>query len=598
VNDLFHELKRRKVVRVAVVYAATAFVILQAADIMLPSLGVPGWALSLIVVLLILGFPIALVLGWALELTPDGVRVTRPESTPSTGPPPSLLSRRAVLVSALLVALGIGLGTGFLLAPGGAPRGVAAGGGPDDLPAPQASLAVLPFSDMSELGDQEYLAQGLAEELLSGLAGIPGLRVAARTSSFALGNAGLPVDEVARRLGVSHVLEGSVRRSGDRLRITAQLVDAETGYRLWSEIFEREAGEVFRIQEEIARAVVDELRVRLGGEGALVATAARVTTPDTYDLYLRGRFLWRTGTRAALEEARLLLDETVARDPDFAPGWAGLADVYNRMANWGYRRPVEVLPSAFAAATRAVELDSLNGAARGTLGHTHRWWTRDRVAAGRELRRALELQPDNAEVREWYGWFLLDEGRTGEAVEQLRTAVALDPYSTSTAFLGHMLLIDGKFEEGLEQFALARLIPGPQGVTGFAEALFLNGRVDEAIRVLEAEAEGADRTTPLSSLGYMYGRAGRTEDARRVLVALRERASDTYVPALNEARVQIGLGDHDEALAALERAWDEGSLPPELNVVRWLEPLRGSPRYAELLRKLGLETGVGVVPAS
>jgi adenylate cyclase len=154
------------------------------------------------------------------------------------------------------------------------------GEGPDDLPAPQASLAVLPFSDMSELGDQEYLAQGLAEELLSGLAGIPGLRVAARTSSFALGEAGLPVDEVARRLGVSHVLEGSVRRSGDRLRITAQLVDAETGYRLWSEIFEREAGEVFRIQEEIARAVVDELRVRLGGEGALVAIAARVTTPD------------------------------------------------------------------------------------------------------------------------------------------------------------------------------------------------------------------------------------------------------------------------------------------------------------------------------
>lgn len=594
--SFLQELKRRKVVRVGAVYAATAFVVLQSAELVLPRLAVPDWAMSLIVVLVLLGFPIALVLGWALELTPEGVRVTRPESTPSTGPPPSLLSRRTVLVSALLVALGIGLGTGFLLAPTGASRGVGVEEVPDDPPAPSASLAVLPFSDMSELGDQEYLAQGLAEELLFGLAGIPGLRVAARTSSFALGAAGIPVDEVARRLGVSHVLEGSVRRSGDRLRITAQLVDAETGYRLWSEIFEREAGEVFRIQEEIARAVVDELRVRLGGEGALVATPARVTTPETYDLYLRGRFLWRTGTRAALEEALLLLDETVARDPGFAPGWAGLADVYNRMANWGYRRPVDVLPSALEAAMRAVELDSLNGAARGTLGHTHRWWTHDRVAAGRELRRALELQPDNAEVREWYGWFLVDEGRTDEAVEQLRRAVALDPYSSSTAFLGSMLLLAGRFEEGLEQFELARLIPGPLGVVGAALALFLNGRVDEAIRILEAEVEVADRTAPLSILGYIYGKAGRTDDARAVLEALRERASGTYVSALQEARVHAGLGDHDAALVALERAWDEGSLPPELNVIREFEPLRGSPRFAELLRKLGLETGVGERP--
>jgi adenylate cyclase len=590
---LLADLKRRRVFRVMAVYGVVGFVVLQAADLLVPVLLLPDWTYRFIGLVLLVGFPIAIALAWAFEITPEGVRRTDPLRTEELA---EIVARprRQRWSAGLLALAGATLlvgGAWFAIANGNDARGRYAGGAAD---AP--SLVVLPFVNMSADEDQEYFSDGLTEELLNALVAVRGLRVAARTSSFAFKGQNVPVDEVARRLNVSHVLEGSVRRSGERLRITAQLISAADGFHLWSQTYDRNVEDVFDVQEEISRAIVLELRGRLGPDVRLATIPTRTTDPETYDVYLRGRFHWRRGTRHDLEEALLHFQRAVARDSMFALAWVGLADTYQRLANWGHVAPRDVLPLASAAVQRAVALDSLLAPARGTYGHTLRWWDHDRIAARRELQRALELQPDFAEAHEWYAWFLADEARTGEAIEHYRRAAALDPYSASAVtFLGLMLLYDGRFDEAVAQLERAAQIPGnPVGRPSRAHALYLSGRVDEAIALLEAAPEPSPLLRGL--LGYLYGMTGRPEDARRLLAGLKVQSQREYVPAMTMARVHVGLDEYDAALDELDHAWRQGSLVPELNVLPEFVPLHGRPRYQALLRKLGLETGRGERP--
>jgi TolB-like protein len=326
--SLFEEIKRRKVFRVAAVYAATAFVVLQAADLALPRLGVPEWAMSLIVVLLALGFPVALVLAWALELTPDGVRVTRNATAGSENPaPPALLGGRTIAVVALLLAVGVGLGAGLLLAPrttvepgnvigpGATPDGAASAAAPD------RSVAVLPFADFSPDGDQEWFSDGLAEEILNALARLPDLRVASRTGSFQFRGHSGDVRAIADGLGVAHILEGSVRRAGDQVRITAQLIRASDDAHLWSQNFDRDATDVIRVQEEIAYEIARTLRTALDPEELARMVAAGTNSIAAHEALLRSRNLWNRA--AELEDFNLLLEahkaveEARSLDPQF-----------------------------------------------------------------------------------------------------------------------------------------------------------------------------------------------------------------------------------------------------------------------------------------
>jgi adenylate cyclase len=588
-GGLLAELKRRKVVRVAAVYAATGFVVIQAAELLAAGLGLPGWVFPTATVLVVLGFPVALVLAWALELTPEGVRITgatTAQGIEGASDAPPLLGRRAALVTVALLLLGTGLGAGWFLKPGTsiAPAALLPGAGAAE---GSVSLAVLPFTDLSPGRDHEWFSDGLTEELLNALSTIRGLRVAARTSTFATRGQNLEIGELAARLNVSHVLEGSVRRSGDRLRVSVQLILAAGGYNLWSQVFDRPLADVFEIQEEISRAIARELRVRLGGE---VQAVARATDPATYDLYLRGLFHWRKGTREDVERAVEQFGAAVERDPGFALAWVGLADAYNRLANWGHRPPREVLPLARAAAQHAVELDSVLAPARATLGHTLRWWDHDRTAAGRELRRALELQPDHVESLEWYAWYLADEGRTGEAVELYRRAGKLDPLSSSAVgMLTNMLVFADRYKEAVTHGEhVARTMANPVGVgsTSYAYALYRIGRGAEAISMLERYPGRRHLLTAM--LGYLYAVSGRPDDARQVLADFRRAAEREYVPAVDLALVHLGLGEHEAALTELERAWEEGSLPPQVNVTPWFEPLREHPRFVALVRNLGL----------
>jgi TolB-like protein len=300
--SLFEEIKRRKVFRVAAVYAATAFVLLQAADLALPRLGVPEWAMSLIVVLLALGFPVALVLAWALELTPDGVRVTRSATAGSENP--ALLGGRTIAVVALLLAVGAGLGAGLILAPRTTPAPAEAGmAALDPGAASDRSIAVLPFADFSPDGDQEWFSEGLAEEILNALARLPDVRVASRTGSFHFRGRSGDVRAIADSLGVAHILEGSVRRAGDQVRITAQLIRASDDAHLWSQNFDRDATDVIRVQEEIAYEIARTLRTALDPEDLAEMVAAGTNSIAAHEALLRSRHLWN---RAAELEARAL----------------------------------------------------------------------------------------------------------------------------------------------------------------------------------------------------------------------------------------------------------------------------------------------------
>jgi TolB-like protein len=433
--SLYSELKRRKVVRVATVYAATAFVVLQAADIMLPRMGVPDWAMSLVVALAVLGLPIALVLAWALELTPDGVRVTRSATAGSGAPaPPALLGGRTIAVVALLVAVGAGLGAGLILAPRTSTdslQALPARGDRDD--GHDRSVAVLPFADFSPDGDQRWFSDGLAEEILNALARLPDLRVASRTGSFQFRDHSGDVRAIADSLGVAHILEGSVRRAGGQVRITAQLVRAADNAHLWSQNFDRDAADVIRVQEEIAYEIARTLRTALNPEELAEMVAAGTNSIAAYEAVLRGRDL--VNRAVELEDWDLLLDaldaveEARSLDPQFYRAHAAAAEFWlnqlRPVGRWGRtadltygEREARALERMRAAEATAPDRLSRLQAERARARLQVR--LRDAVTLSQQI---VELDPRG---HEWYelGRSALHTGRYDLARDALREAAA------------------------------------------------------------------------------------------------------------------------------------------------------------------------------
>jgi TolB-like protein len=438
--SLFEELKRRKVVRVGVVYAATAFAVLQAADIMLPQMNVPDWAMGLLVTFVVFGFPIALVLGWALELTPEGIKRTEaaPVDTGSAATP-ALLGKRTVLAAALLVAVGVGLGAGWFLRPAaespGAPLPAASLAPAAEVasPAPVSkSIAVLPFVNMSADAENEYFADGISEELLNVLVKVDDIGVASRTSSFAYKGRELGAAVIARELKVNHILEGSVRKSGNRVRITAQLIDAVEDRHLWSETYDRELDDIFAIQDEIANAIVAALRGTLGVDEAPRVVMVRADTEnlDAYQLYLKARELFIT--RRALDESVRLSEEVVALDPEFARGWEVLAAASAIIIDWQASYPGIDTDQQFAraleAAERALALEptlALPWAARALL-LTYKL----PIPFAESLvlfDKALSADPAQASVYLWRAITWINLGFLEHAMHDVDACLAIDP---------------------------------------------------------------------------------------------------------------------------------------------------------------------------
>jgi len=460
-------------------------------------------------------------------------------------------------------------------------------------PAAPRSVAVLRFRNIGDTPDDRYFADGMSEEIIQTLARLDGVHVASRGSSFALSTDSLTARDVAGRLGVETLVEGSVRRAGERLRVSVRLVDATDGYTRWSETFERPAADVFAVQEAIARAIAGALRVRLA-EGRPLISPQRTTDAQTYDLYLRGRYLWwNASTEQGLRESVREFGRALARDSAFAPAWAGLADANFGLTAYHDVAPGDVVAPARAALRRALALDTTLADVHAGLGYLHTFHDLDWPAAESHFRRALALDPRNGRARLYYAWMLAARGRHVEALGEIRRARSLDPLDPRIAVrVGTIRYLAGDFAGAVEEcqrvaeqnrgFALAHRQLG--------EALVQQpGQAQAGVAALRRAAALWPTTETRARLAYGLARAGAVADARRLLADLERGAAVAYVSPYERARVRVGLGEPDRALELLERAYDAGTSALALVAVDpAFAPLRAEPRFRALLGRLDL----------
>jgi len=551
------ELRRRKVFHVAVVYAVVGWAVAQGADYLFQMLEFPIQAAQFVGILVLIGFPIALVLAWAYEV--------RPEEPPSAEPPAQESPTTPETA---------------------APVGVSAR-------EQQTSIAVLPFLDMSPEHDQEYFSDGMTEEIINALTQLQELRVAARTSCFAFKGKPLDIGEVGAKLNVSTVLEGSVRKAGNRLRITAQLVNVDDGYHLWSERYDREMEDVFAIQDDIARSIAGRLQSSLA-----VGAGERLVEPPTesieaYDLYLKGRFLVNRLVEVKGEGPRQGIDlfqEALALDPRYALAYAGTADAYSHLGNTGVLPNNEALPKAKEAAMRALELDDTLAETHCALGWILMNYDYDWPGAERHFRRAIELAPSSTDAHLRYSDYLLwVEGRSDEAVAEARRGVELEPTSvTANTWLGRHLCRVGRYEEAIAQLRRAvELDPSHwHAYLSLTEAYRLSSMYAEAIAAVEtAIALAGPHPWNLTHLAMAYAASGKTGKADAIYDELLARTRHEHMQSSLLVAISAALGRIDEAFDWLNRAYDErDNLLVTLEVLRFWDPLRDDPRFQDLLR--------------
>ncbi len=451
-KSLVNELRRRNVFRVAFVYLIAGWVIMQIADVMFPALNVPPWATSLLAAFLLLGLPIALILAWAFEITPEGLKretdVVRDESiTPVT-------ARRIDYIIIGLLAVGLVYAL-YLREPEQAPATSVAETGPP-------SIAVLPFANLSADVENKYFSDGLSEELLNLLAKIDGLRVAARTSSFSFADSNETIDHIAEQLGVNTILEGSVRKSGDRIRVTAQLINASDGFHMWSESYDRQLDDIFAIQDDIAGAVAEALRLELVGaaESAVASTVPATESIDAYELYLKARHELNERTEGFLGRGEGYLREAIELAPDFAPAYATLGFMQVWGGEFGSLSVQEATRLAEPTVEKALELDPDLSDAYLALAvlRQYQGYLGDALEAARK---SVELNPNSLLGRDQYANLLLRMGSFTEAIEVRRETVELDPLSPYVQFqlasslgeAGYTQEADTMFEELFEKHA-------------------------------------------------------------------------------------------------------------------------------------------------
>jgi len=606
---LLAELKRRNVIRVAMLYLVTAWLLLQAADVGMSALGLPEWTGRLVLLLLGLGFPVALVFSWVYELTPEGLR--RESQVDAAGSVSAQTGQKLNIAIVVLLLIAIGLGVADRLAPrapvpatdssmaADTPADAAAGAAAQAGAGPaveqpvrnqvaEQSIAVLPFADMSPESDNEYFSDGLTEELLNSLAKVRALKVAGRTSSFAYKDRDVDLRVIGEELGVAHLLEGSVRKSGNRLRITAQLVKAEDGYHVWSETYDRELTDVFAIQSDIAGHVVEALQVTLLGEDAVRMQSGGTTNVEAYNDYLRGRYLLNQGSRQdTLREAMAALERALEKDPAFADAWFAFANVMIALvangwveAEEGWERIEQAAVQTRLHAPQVAGGYMLEGY---LLAYRDLQWNEARE----RMRRAVELEPGNSAVNFNYAVLLRGLPYHDEAVQAMRRAVQLEPTNlVNQVFLGNILTTAGRCPEAKP--VLQQVLAVDPGFNrahyhlGVCE--YLAGDHAAALAHFEAEPLGWMHATGRALALFKLGRHEEADAARAELVAVHgDRA------AYQQAQVAAQRGEFELAFDSLERALAAGDTGvSQLLTDPLVTPLHDDARYEAMLERVNL----------
>jgi serine/threonine-protein kinase len=536
------ELKRRRVYSVAIAYVVGGWALAQGIAQVFPVFDIPNWVVRLVVLLIVLGFPVALLLSWFFDLTRYGI-----VRTPDRAPEAKI----------------------DIIQPSNSN---------------EKSIAVLPFSDLSAGKDHDYFSDGIAEEILTALAKIDGLRVAARRSSFWFKGREAELTEVAEKLNVEHVLEGSVRRDGNRIRISAELIDACNGFTVWSETYEREMQGIFALQDEITRSIVDALKLKLAISPPLPARS-----PDAYDAYLQGLFYSDKSTEDALRRSLEFFQRVLKKDPQFSRAWTGIAKSWLWLAD-AYVPPLEAYPKVRDAALHALQLNDDEAEAHVYLAETKRILDWDLDSAEAEFNRAVEIEPNSTPSNYFIAALYAARGDRDQALAYLRRTTKIDPASLWVSnFACEIYRYFGLHDEAIAAGERALQLD-PTFVYGepLLAALYRETqRFDDAIALYQKAQSVCGR--PAFGLAITYARMNRDKEAQETLQAA-VAARGRYTPGDAIAHVHVSLHAHDEAIRELERACEERSSSLHfVGIAPEFAPLRSDRRFISILQKIGLE---------
>jgi TolB-like protein/Tfp pilus assembly protein PilF len=578
------ELKRRNVYKVAIAYGVVAWLLMQVASQIFPFFEIPNWAVRLVVLVLIIGFPVALILAWAFELTPEGIKRTE---FADELPKKSARSRAWIYVVVIAGAISVAL---FFVGRYTAPNKQ---GGPVDVVT--KSIAVLPFENLSHDPDNAYFADGIQEEILTRLSKIADLKVISRTSTQRFKSTPDNLLEIAKQLGVANILEGSVQRSADQVRVNVQLIKAATDTHLWADTFDRKVTDVFAVESEIAKAVADTLQAKLSGAEQSAIAARPTENSEAHELYLRGRYFF--GKRGAdnLKRAIDYFNQAIAKDPNYAPAYAGIADSYAILSESRHESRADALNKARVAAEKALALDNKLAEAHVSRGLL---FVEDLnlKEAEREYQRAIELNPNYAFAHYLFGFDVLTPlGDFDHAISEMNRAVELDPFSgIINANLGWCYLCARRYPEAVAQFRKAAELDPNSPMPALGLAHELSGQREQAITAYQ-RAYDLDHDLEKHSghpadsmlLVAVYALKGERAKALQQLEAGKALAQRGELPAYFVALAYARLGDKKEAIEWLQRSYQNKEIMiADINVFPPFDPLRSDPRFQALAEKV------------
>jgi TolB-like protein/Flp pilus assembly protein TadD len=591
-HNFFAELKRRNVYKVAVAYAVVAWLLIQAASIFFPVFDAPPWVMKIFVIVIIFGFPVALIFSWAFEITPEGIKL---ES--EIEPNKSVTRRTGRKIVAITIALAVvaaGLFVYQLVRPVGTSlrdvRQTEEGRpGGASLPISNKSIAVLPFDNLSRDPDNAYFCEGVQDEILTRLAKVADLKVISRTSTQHLKSAPDNLPQIAKQLGVANILEGSIQKANDQVRVNVQLINALTDAHLWADTFDRKLTDIFAVESEIAKTIAETLQARLTGSEKSSIAKTPTVDPQAYELYLKGRFFAEKRTGADLRKSIEYYDQAIAKDPNYPLAYVGLADSHLLLSAYGAISPKEAASPARAALKKALDLDDSLAQAHASSGLLATLEI-DLNRAISELERAIQLNPNYATAHHWLALPLMAIGQLDRAIVEAKRAIDLDPLSLiCNSDLGWIYFNARRYDEAEAQARKTLEMDSRFVVAHYylGEVFQFKGRLNDAIAEYQKAFDLNHDPFSLAMLGQAYARQGKTDEARKVLTRLTEEAKSRYVSPYAFAVVLTGLGDKAHAIDELERGYDDtGFYISLIKVDPLFDDLRGDPRFEALVQKI------------
>ena len=581
--SFFAELKRRNVYKVAVAYAIVGWLLVQIATQVFPFLEIPAWVVRLVIALVAIGFPIALVIAWAFELTPEGIKRTEDVDLAASTRQP----RKYTWIFVVIVGAALSVGLFFIGRYTGRTTASAAG-----IELPVKSIAVLPFGNLSRDPENEYFADGIQDEIITRLAQVSDLKVISCTSTRRYKGTAQSLRQIASELGVTNILEGSIQKANDQVHVNVQLLNALTDSHLWADTYDRKLTDIFAVEGEIAKTIADTSQAKLSGSEKSLIAKTPTANNEAHELYLKGRFFWNKRTAEDLRKSIDYFNQAIAKDPNYGLAYAGLAQSWKLLPAFNGGAPQDCFPQAEAAARKALALDDTLSDAHAALASLKGLNGFDYAGAIKEYERAIRLNSNDATAHQWFANdTLANIGQSEREVAVMKRAVELDPLSLIiNSNLGVAYIHADRLDEAIAQLRKTVELDGTFYYARYnlAQALELKGLIPEATAEYQKTMSMTEDPVPLGMLGRLYALHGQKDAALKILQRLRQNRAQRYTAAYGLALIYVGLGDRNEALNWLEQGYREhdGFNIGPIRVDPLLAPLQGDPRFEALAEKI------------